>query len=88
MLGTNYETFQYRDQRWTRYLAPKADEAFIMGVDLGQSQDPTALAVMRHHRRPLETWTVDQKNRTMRQDIEEHFDVVHAERLPLGTLYP
>jgi hypothetical protein len=24
----------------------------------------------------------------MRQDIEEHFDVVHAERLPLGTLYP
>jgi O-methyltransferase len=31
---------------------------------------------------------VDQKKRTTRQNIEEHFDVVHAERMPLGTLYP
>ena len=37
---------------------------------------------------PLETWTVDEKKRTTRQNIEEHFDVVHAERVTLGTPYP
>jgi hypothetical protein len=88
MLGTNYETFNYRGQNWTRDPAPKADEAFICAVDLGQSQDPTADIVMRHTRTPLETWTVDQNKRITRQDIEQHFDVVHAERMPLGTLYP
>jgi hypothetical protein len=87
MLGT-FETFECRGQSWTRFPAPPADEAFIAGVDLGQSQDPTAIIVMRHTRVPLETWRVDDKKRTTRQDIEEHFDVVHAERLPLGTPYP
>ena len=43
---------------------------------------------MRHTRVPLETWTVDEKKRTTRQNIEEHFDVVHAERVTLGTPYP
>jgi hypothetical protein len=31
---------------------------------------------------------VNDKARTTRQDIEERFDYVHAERLPLGTPYP
>ena len=87
MLGT-YETFEYRNEQWTRFLAPPADEAFIAGCDLGQSMDQTALIVMRHTRAPLETYTMDKKKRTTRQNIEEHFDVVHAERLPLGTPYP
>jgi hypothetical protein len=87
MLGT-LETFEYRGQSWTRFPAPPADEAFIAGVDLGQSQDPTAIIVMRHTRTPLETWTKNDKARITKQDIEEHFDVVHAERLPLGTSYP
>jgi hypothetical protein len=87
MLGT-YETFEHRNEQWTRFLAPPADEAFIAGVDLGQSQDPTALIVMRHTRVPLETYAIDKKKRTARQNIEEHYDVVHAERLPLGTPYP
>jgi hypothetical protein len=43
---------------------------------------------MRHTRTPLETWTKNDKARITKQDIEEHFDVVHAERLPLGTSYP
>jgi hypothetical protein len=88
MLGTNFETFDHRGQRWTRYPAGKADDAYVLACDLGQSQDPTALVVLHHTRTPLETWTVDQKNRTTKQDIEELFDVVHAERMPLGTLYP
>jgi hypothetical protein len=88
MLGTNYETFDCRGQRWTRIPADPSDEAYVMGVDLGQSQDPTAIVVMKHTRAPLETWTVNDKALTTKQDIEEHFDVVHAERLPLGTSYP
>jgi len=84
----SYETFEYQGQNWTRYPAAPADEAFIMGVDLGQSQDPTALVVLRHTRVPLDSWTVNDKARTTRQDIEERFDCVHAERVPLGTSYP
>ena len=87
MLGT-YEPFEYKGQNWTRFPAPKADEAFVMAVDLGQSQDPTAIAVMRHWQIPLETWRVDEKKRTTRQDIEQNFDVQYAERMPLGTSYP
>jgi hypothetical protein len=36
----------------------------------------------------LDTWTVNERAHTTRQDVEEHFDVVHAERMPLGTSYP
>jgi hypothetical protein len=86
MLGT-HETFEHRGETWTRHSA-EADEAFVMGVDLGQSQDPTALVVLHHTHTPLETWTVDEKNHKTKQNIEEYFDCVHAERVPLGTSYP
>jgi hypothetical protein len=87
MLGT-YETFPYKGETWTRHPADPPDEAYIAGVDLGQSQDPTAIIVLHHTRTPLDTWTVDEKRHTTRQDIEERFDCVHAERVPLGTSYP
>jgi len=77
MLGP-YETFEYQGQNWTRYPAAPADEAFIIGVDLGQSQDPTALVVLRRTRTPLQTWTVNDKARTTKQDIEERFDCVRS----------
>jgi hypothetical protein len=86
MLGT-YETFEHRGQIWTRHPA-EADEAFVMGVDLGQSQDPTALVVLHHTRTPLETWTVNKDARTTKQDSEKRFDCVVAERVPLNTSYP
>lgn len=84
----SYETFTHQALDWTCYPAAPAEEAFIMGVDLGQSQDPTALVVLRHTRKPLDTWTVNDKAHTTKQDIEECFDVVHAERVKLGTPYP
>jgi hypothetical protein len=87
MLGT-YETFEYHGQIWTRHPADPPEEAYVMGVDLGQSQDPTAIIVLRHARTPLTTWTVDERNHKTKQDIEEFFDCVHAERVPLGTSYP
>lgn len=82
------ETFEYHGETWTRYPAPAADEAFVMGVDLGQSQDPTALVVLHHRRAPLDTWTVNENARKTKQDVEELFDCVVAERVPLNTSYP
>jgi hypothetical protein len=61
-------------------------QRFIVGVDLGQSTDPTAIAVLHWRCRPLETWTHD--NFLHRQDVQEHIDVRHLERLPLGMAYP
>jgi hypothetical protein len=83
-----YETFTRHGQIWKRYPAPPHYESYVMGVDLGQSQDPTAIAVLRHARTPLTTWTANHKVHVTRQDIEQHIDVVHAERLPLGRSYP
>jgi hypothetical protein len=51
--------------------------------------DPTALVVMRHHHEPLpDDWDVDKVRRVTRQRSKQRYDVVHAERLPLGTSYP
>lgn len=61
-------------------------QRFIVGVDLGQSTDPTAIAVLHWRSRPLDTWTHD--NFLHRQDVQEHIDVRHLERLPLGMAYP
>jgi hypothetical protein len=88
MVNFSYETFKHRGQTWTRYPAPKADEAFTCGVDLGQSMDPTAIIVLHATRTSLETWTTNEIAHTIKQDMEEHFDVVHGERLKLGTSYP
>jgi hypothetical protein len=49
------------------------DERFIVGADLGQSHDPTAIAVVRR----LERWPQ-----------KPLFQVGYLARLPLGTPYP
>ena len=87
MLGT-YEPFEYKGQHWTRFPAPKADEAFVMAVDLGQISRPDRYRRDEASHIPLETWRVDEKKRITRQDIEQNFDVQYAERMPLGTSYP
>ena len=81
------QTFKYQGARWTRVTA-QSDEAYVMGVDLGQSQDPTAIVVLHHTKTPLDTWTVNQQARTTKQDVQERFDCVVAERVPLNTSYP
>ena len=87
MVSGYYETFKFRGQSWTRYPA-EADAAYVMGLDLGQSTDPTALVVMHHTRTPLDSWSVDKDKCITRQDMDERFDVTWAERVPLGTSYP
>jgi hypothetical protein len=71
-----------------RQLPARAVDRWIVGVDLGQSTDPTAICVMNHRVVPLKTWTLNHKNQTTRQDRTEHFDVRHLQRLPLGMSYP
>jgi hypothetical protein len=48
---------------------------FILGLDLGQAGDYTALAVLE------QTWPES-------DDTTTHYDVRHLERMPLGTSYP
>jgi hypothetical protein len=48
----------------------------VIGIDVGQRRDPTAVCVVQTERRPLG------------QGTEEHFLVRYLERLPLGTPYP
>jgi hypothetical protein len=64
---------------------------FIVGVDLGQSQDPTAIAVVEHIRGVLDPNTTIERHTgtgSLPQKPAERFDVRHLERLPLGTSYP
>jgi hypothetical protein len=53
-------------------FSPREEPRYVVGVDLGQSSDPTAIAIICH----------------LKGFREERFDVVHLERLPLGTPYP
>src|SRR5262245_23895190 len=49
-----------------------------------------AIAILRHSRAPLpiEDAVVDQHARTIKQGIEEKFDVVYAERMEQGIGFP
>src|SRR5437867_1793593 len=61
----------------------KAD--FILGLDLGQAQDPTAMEILK--RRPA----LDADGRPTRDAwgrLQHRLDCVHLERWPLGTPYP
>lgn len=48
----------------------------LIGVDIGQKRDPTAVCV------------AVPENRTVERRSEMHFLIRHLERLPLGTPYP
>lgn len=64
---------------------------FLIGCDLGQAADPTALAVIHHRREPLQTWATLRDTPELleeKQNTAEFFDVRHLERVPLGTSYP
>jgi hypothetical protein len=73
-----------------RQIPARAVDKWIMGVDLGQSTDPTAICVLQHRVIPTspEKWIPDHKACISRQERTEHFDVRHLERLPLGMSYP
>ena len=49
---------------------------FVIGVDIGQKRDPTAICV------------AEAEDRCAQQRPEQHYVIRHLERLPLGTAYP
>ena len=84
------EIFMHRGEQWRRIAAEPMHDRFIVGLDLGQSNDPTAVCV-HHHRKVCDTWTtvkLPSGGGTIRQDVIERFDVRHLARLPLGLPYP
>lgn len=84
------ETFTHKGQTWRRYGAEPLRSHFIVGVDLGQASDPTAVCVLEHHRTVKDTWSTTQLpggGGIIRQDSDERFDVRHLARLPLGLSY-
>lgn len=78
--------------RWQRIPVVSSDR-FVMGVDLGQSNDPTAISVIHHSVRPTGDWQLSYSSvpgmpNTTRERSEVRFDVRALERVPLGTPYP
>src|SRR5947207_2289032 len=59
------------------------DPTYVIGLDLGQSRDPTAIAVVRSLPRFGEA-SRDQ----FLEDGTEQYQCGHLQRLPLGTPYP
>ena len=58
------------------------NDKFVVGVDLGQSMDPTAICVLQHR-----VISHLHYKGHLRQ-VGETFDVRHLQRLPLGLSYP
>jgi hypothetical protein len=59
-----------------------ATTKYVLGADLGQSSDPTALSVIEH------THAFREFERGARDQFENVFNVRHLQRLPLGMPYP
>lgn len=59
------------------------ERAFVLAADLGQSSDPTAIAVLEH----VKTYG-EHRMTGARIDEQERFDIRHLARLPLGLSYP
>ena len=74
---------------WRKIPAPARGDRYVVSVDLGQSQDYTAICILRHSvvLPDRQTWTSDEKRQVHKQDFTEHFDVVWMERLRLGMSY-
>jgi hypothetical protein len=79
--------FVYKGDSWRRITVDPV-QRYIMGVDLAQSVDFTAVAVIEHSRKPRADFDVNDKTKVLRQKADEHFDLVHLERLTRGLPYP
>src|SRR5262245_23278624 len=88
----NGEIIETRRGRYRRVCARTIDR-HVVGIDVGKSADYTAICVVNHSARALETWTPHHPsglNHTGRlvQDVETFFDVRALERLDPHVPYP
>ena len=64
---------------------------YVVGVDLGQSSDPTAIAVLEWQRGVMDAGTEWERHTSLSEHLQtpaEFINVRHLERLPLGLSYP
>lgn len=65
---------------------------FLLGADLGQSPDPSAIAILEEKLLMLEKGNVNQLNEQLagggKIKVLSKLDCRHLERIPLGTPYP
>src|SRR5262245_50627081 len=82
--------FMHKGEQWTRHSVTPSRQ-FIMGLDIGQSQDSTAMSIMEWNHVGTGEWkagTNASGGRTLVQQSRDTYDVRHLERLPLGMSYP
>ena len=72
---------------WPQIHARPVDE-FYLGLDIGQSIDPSAVCVLQHVVTPLDDWHQNTKLRHWKQGKTEQFLIRHLERLRLQMPYP
>jgi hypothetical protein len=68
----------------------RSQSRFVVGVDLGQASDPSALAVLEHVNGVLDEGSDYERHTGLptKQTRVERIDVRHLQRLPLGLSYP
>ena len=79
-----------RGETWTRHSATPS-RTFIMGLDIGQPQDSTAMSVMEWNHAGTGEWKPGRNasgGNNLVQQSKDTYDVRHLERLPLGMSYP
>lgn len=85
-----------RDERLARYASPayhsltesrKEDVAYFAGLDLGQSNDATAITVLRRTRFLISDAVIRGKA-DWRDEKPSTYQCGYLERIPLGTTYP
>jgi hypothetical protein len=69
----------------TEYVRERHE--WIVGWDIGQSVDPSAVCALEHTVKGGKL-TLNEKTKTIRQQRVESFHVRHLERIALGTSYP
>ncbi len=92
MVSFDLSQFWLRNDNRPVIETVSATSRFIMGADLGQSSDPTAICVLHHTVTPLDEWDHEMggevKPKRSRQRSRVHYDVRYLSRIPLGTPYP
>jgi hypothetical protein len=76
------------DRTSYRQIPARAVNKWYVGLDVGQSIDPTAFAALQHVVTPGEEWDRNDAKQIWRQQKTEKFLVRYIERLPLQTPYP
>lgn len=78
---------KFKGEDWTR-VEHSPYEKYLLGVDPGFTVDPTGIAVVHHQRIPIpDDFLPNYVARKTEQRVQERYDVVHLERMPLGVEY-